>query len=174
MAVTDLTADDFEVLEDNVPQQVKRSSWCRPAASVPESARVEPNTVAESRERAAQPDARAVRAVPRHAARADRGLVSRAESGVALLDRVIGEDDLVGVMTPEMSAAEHDLLAAHRVDGAMLEDNWSWGERGADEADRSAREELESCYPDVGGDRGLAQAIIERRREPRRSAPSKT
>ena len=57
-AVTDLTADDFEVLEDNAPQQVTSFELVRARGVVPESARVEPNTVAEARARAAQPDTR--------------------------------------------------------------------------------------------------------------------
>ena len=48
---------------------------------------------------------------------------------VDALDRVIGADDLVGVMTPEMSA--RDITFARKtttIDG-MLTRYWYWGER---------------------------------------------
>jgi len=57
-AVTDLTADDFEVLEDNAPQQVTSFELVRARGLVPDSARVEPTSTVEMRDRLAQPDAR--------------------------------------------------------------------------------------------------------------------
>src|SRR5687768_14156969 len=57
-AVTDLTAQDFEVLEDNVPQRVESFQLIRPRPPGPQNARREPNSVAESRAMAADADAR--------------------------------------------------------------------------------------------------------------------
>src|SRR5918995_7031803 len=96
--VTDLTAQDFEVLEDNVPQRVESFELVRPRAPGPQNGRAEPNTVAESRNMAAQSDARLfvlfmdiwhVHVAGSH--RSQKPIIN-------LLDRVIGQDDMVGVM----------------------------------------------------------------------------
>ena len=58
-AVTDLAADDFEVREDNAPQAVTSFELVRARGPAPDSARVEPSTVSEMRDRVAARDARA-------------------------------------------------------------------------------------------------------------------
>ena len=52
VAVKDLTAQDFEVLEDNVPQRVESFQLVQPRGQAPANVVREPNTVAESREMA--------------------------------------------------------------------------------------------------------------------------
>jgi VWFA-related protein len=166
-AVTDLTADDFDVLEDNAPQQVTSFELVRARGVVPESARVEPNTVAESRDRASQPDARVfVLFLDTLHVQIDGSY--RAQNPVAaLLDRVVGEDDLVGVMTPEMSARNITFSPRTAPIGQMLSANWAWGERGAAVPTDPRESELATCYPDVPGQgtEGIAKALVERRRE---------
>src|SRR5687768_10914568 len=92
----DLTAQDFEVFEDNVPQRVESFELVRPRGPGPQNARAEPNTVAESRNMAVQSDARLfvlfmdiwhVHIAGSH--RSQKPIIN-------LLDRVIGQDDMVG------------------------------------------------------------------------------
>jgi VWFA-related protein len=166
-AVTDLTADDFDVLEDNAPQQVTSFELVRARGVVPESARVEPNTVAESRQRAAQPDAR-VFVLFLDTLHVQIEGSYRAQNPVAgLLDRVVGEDDLVGLMTPEISARNMTFSPRTAPVGEMLAANWAWGERGAATPTDPRETELAGCYPDIPGQNteGIAKALIERRRE---------
>ena len=56
--VSDLTVDDFEVLEDGVAQKVESFQLIQPRGPAPVSALREPNTVAESRQMASDPAAR--------------------------------------------------------------------------------------------------------------------
>src|SRR5215831_14237139 len=54
--VEGLTAGDFDILEDGVPQKVEAFEFVRvDAAATPESARRDPNNVREMRELAADP-----------------------------------------------------------------------------------------------------------------------
>jgi VWFA-related protein len=164
-AVTDLTARDFEVLEDNVPQRVETFQLVRPRGPAPESERREPDTVAESREMAAAPDARVfvlfldIWHVQLEGSYRAQGPITR------LLDRLIGQDDLVGVMTPEMSA--RNVTLARRVSSieAMLKTNWFWGQRNSLNTIDRREQEIELCYPEAGESAGIAAAMIARRRE---------
>jgi VWFA-related protein len=166
-AVTDLTAADFEVLEDNVPQRVESFELIRPRAPAPEAARVEPETVAESRALATDRDARLfVLFMDIWHVHLDGS--HRAQAPVVnLLDRVIGRDDMVGVMTPEMSARNLTLARQTRTLEGILKDNWFWGQRDrlitADPRER----EIELCYSDAPGSQteGIAEEMIHRRRE---------
>src|SRR5262249_57391615 len=104
--VTDLTADDFEVLEDKVPQKIDAFQHIVIRGNIPQDLRREPSSVAESRTMLENASARVFVLF------LDVGHVDAAGSHnirqplIDTLDRVIGEDDLVGVMTPEMSATD--------------------------------------------------------------------
>lgn len=165
VAVTDLAAADFEVFEDNAPQQVSSFEFVRARGPVAESSRVESNTVAESRSRAAQPDARAFVLFLDTLHVQVEGSFRAASPVATLLDRVIGADDVVGVMTPEMSARNMTLSPRSAPIGEMLRTSWTWGERGALVPTDPRENDLKLCYPDTEATAGLAAAIIERRRE---------
>ncbi len=83
----------------------------------------------------------------------------------ALLDRVVGEDDLVGVMTPDMSARNITFSPRTSSIGGLLRANWNWGERGALNPSDPRDQQLRLCYPDAEGTAGIATALIERRHE---------
>src|SRR5262249_11882632 len=99
---------------------------------------------------------------------------------VNMLDRLIGEDDLFGVMTPRMSA--RDVAFARRTNtiDTYLTKYWDWGEIGS----LVYRDEVEHmytmCYPGIIveqcqagadgktqtlSDKGIADEMIARRRE---------
>lgn len=162
---TDLTAQDFEVLEDNVPQRVESFELIRPRGPAPQSERREPQTVAESRAMAGDANARLfvlfldVNHVPLS------GSFHARKPLVQFLDRAIGQDDMVGVMTPEMSARNLTLARRTETIEGILTDNWFWGKRDR-VATKSEREQaIETCYPDSGATAGVAQQIIDRLRE---------
>ena len=48
---------------------------------------------------------------------------------INLLERVIGQDDMIGLMTPEMSARNLTLARRTTTIEGMLRNNWFWGER---------------------------------------------
>lgn len=163
--VLDLKASDFDVLEDDVPQRVEGLELIQVAPQVPENARVEPNTVAESRQMAENPAARLfvlfldvwhVQIAGSHHA---------AKPMINLLDRVIGRDDMVGVMTPEMSARNLTMARKTATIEDMLKNNWFWGERDKTTGTDPREREIEQCYPDSGETADVAGEMIDRRRE---------
>lgn len=164
-AVTNLTADDFEVLEDGTPQRVESFEFIRARGPVPETSRVEPTSVAESRAMAADPLARVfvlfldVRHV--HI----EGSVAAKNPVINMLDRVIGQDDLIGVMTPDMSARNITLSRRRSTIEGML--RTMWGERQRLNTSDPRERELEMCYSDSPTSKtaGIAQELIDRRRE---------
>jgi VWFA-related protein len=91
---------------------------------------------------------------------------------IDVLNRVIGQEDLVGVMTPEMSAA--DVTFARRTTSieGMLTKYWTWGERDQINIKDPEEDRYLRCYPGRGptlacpdDDRGVAVEMINRRRE---------
>ncbi len=163
-SVTDLTAQDFEVLEDNVPQRVESFELVRPRGPGPQDERREPNTVAEAREMAADPDARVfvlfldIWHVQIEGSYRAQGPITR------LLNRVIGQDDLVGVMTPEMSARNLTLARRTTTIEGLLKDNWFWGQRNQLNTVDPREREIERCYPEQSAS-DVAAEMIARRRE---------
>ena len=169
LPVTDLTRDDFEVLEDNRPQVVEAFEHVVIRGSLPQELRTEPNTVAQSRAMLDNPRARVfvvfldINHVEPDAARSIR------QPLVNALNRMIGPDDLIAVVTPGMSSA--DLTFGRRttiIEGILARE---WGERGRVNATADPTEQAyQACYP--GGlpnqcvdDRGIADQMILRRRE---------
>ncbi|MGQ0732524.1 MAG: VWA domain-containing protein [Acidobacteriota bacterium] len=164
-AVTDLELTDFEVLEDNIPQRLESFRLVRPRGPVAEALRREPATVAESRQMAAEADAR-VFVLFMDLAHVQIDGSYRAQGPVTrLLDRTIGQDDLVGVMTPEMSARNLTLARRTATIDGMLRDSWTWGQRNRLNTPDPREREIEACYPDSGETAGLAVELIARRRE---------
>ncbi len=163
--VVDLRSEDFEVLEDEAPQRVETFELIVPRGPAPQAARVEPNTVAESRVMATDADAR-VFVLFMDVWHVQIAGSYRAQNPIVkLLDQVIGQDDMVGVMTPEMSARNLTLARRTATIEGILRDNWFWGERDRVNTSDPREEALKACYPDQGDTAGIAQEMIYRRRE---------
>ncbi len=169
--VANLTAADFEVLEDGRPQTIAAFEHVviRPAG--PQSSRVEPNSIGQSRDMARDPRARVVILfldVPHVTV---QGTWTIREPLVRLIDRILGPDDLVGVMTPRMAATDVVLARKTDVIAGGLRNRWPWGERFT--LDRDARERnYEECFPPTQAEieqgkavSAVAKAMTERRRE---------
>jgi VWFA-related protein len=159
--VPDLTAADFEVLEDKVPQKLEQFERIVIRSAGMQEGRREPNTVAESRQ--AIQDLRARVFVlfldPKHVELAASRQISKPL--VNALDELIGPDDYLGVMTPDMSAS--DLTFARRTTAManFLKRDW-WGERDSVITKDPIEDLYKLCYrnaPDI------AQKMILRRRE---------
>lgn len=171
--VTDLTKDDFEIIEDRAPQRIEQFERVviRPAAS--QETRVEPNTVGEMRSMLESSRARVfvifldvyhVEVAGSHDIR---------KPLIAALDRMIGPDDLVGVMTPEMSATDIAFARKTTTIAGMLTRHWAWGERERLNSVDPVEDQYRACYPGAPpppgclSDAGIATAMIDRRREKR-------
>jgi VWFA-related protein len=84
---------------------------------------------------------------------------------IRLMDRILGPDDLVGVMTPAMAASQVVLGRKTQVIEDSLRRNWAWGTRFS--ILRDEREEAyKACYPDnLESESSFAKELMRRRRE---------
>jgi VWFA-related protein len=171
--VDNLTRDDFEVLENGQPQKLEQFERILIRGHVPQEERREPNTVEEGRQAAQDPRAR-VFVLFLDTYHVDVGASRQIRRPLTeMLDRMLGPDDVIGVMTPEMSP--RDMAFARKtttVDG-FLEKYWHWGERDRMNSTDPQDAQYGYCYPNVpAGDRctdqnGIAAEMIDRRHEVR-------
>jgi VWFA-related protein len=159
--VQDLQIDDFEVLEDNVPQRLESFQLIQPRGPAPVQALREPNTVAQSREMARDPEARLfVIFMDLWHVQIDGSYHAQAPIAT-MLRSVIGQDDLIGVMTPDMAARQVTLARRPETIEGIFRDHWHWGERGRVNSSDPEEEQLRACF----GRDGITEEIIRRRRE---------
>jgi len=169
--VSDLASADFEILEDKVPQRIEQFEHVVIRSAGPQETRREPNTVAESRQAALDPRARVfvlfldATHVELTASRAIRTPLIEA------LDRLIGQDDLIAVMRPEMSASDITFARRTTTIEGFLSRYW-WGERDRADFTNPIDDQYAACYPGIprpgqtiASDQGIAQEMILRRRE---------
>ncbi|MBI2834322.1 MAG: VWA domain-containing protein [Acidobacteria bacterium] len=165
--VGDLTRDDFEILEEGKPQRIETFEhiMVRPAGA--QAARAEPNSQREGNQMAEDPRARVFVLFLDTYHVEDEASHRVRRPLVTLLDRIIGQDDLVGVMTPEMSAANLVLGRRTLTIEDMLTRHWNWGRRTDITARDPDEERYEACF---GGRRFkesefVVREMIGRRRE---------
>jgi VWFA-related protein len=163
--VTDLAAEDVEVLEDGVPQRVANFEHISITGPRSQTTERDPSTVADMRRAAADPRARlfVLFIDPRFV-----GNIASAEIRRPLVDalnRLVGGNDLIAVMTPSMSA--QGLTFRRRTEGieALLAERW--GEREWPGITDPVEFKYEACYPDLRGTAtaGISPEMIRRRRE---------
>src|SRR6478735_2485115 len=167
-AVTDLKSDDIEIFEDDQLQKIEHIRLVTPARRGDTPARSNPVTVAEQRTAASDPDARVFALFLDTWHVSFDGSSKAAAPVTEFLNRVIGPDDLVGVITPDLPARSMSLTRRTTGIEQMMREVKTWGERDkANTADARERE-IEACYPDDPKHpqfRGIAKEMIERRRE---------
>jgi len=163
-AVNDLKAEEIEVLEDGVAQKLEdfEHVLVRPA-SAGQVVR-EPDGLGASREAAADPRARVfVIFLDTYHTRME-GSANVRQPLVRFLDRVLGPDDLVALMTPEMGASDISLGRKTNVISNILAEEW-WGRR-ARLADEDPKETLyRVCGKRKDMSDGAVEELIARRRE---------
>ncbi len=181
----DLVRADFELLEDGVPQTITQFERVSLQPTTDRESRRDPNTVAESREQAADPRRRVFVIFLDTGMTTLEGSHAARRPIVEMLDRLIGEDDLFAVMTPDMGA--NGITFARRTESldAELARHWTWGQRDALARRDPEEAALEACFPDPAPEkictgprgervaqpkdayRGVAAQLIERRSEER-------
>lgn len=166
--IHDLQRDDFEVLEDGRPQKVETFEHVLVRAAGPQTSRVEPNTVRQSEALAADPHARVFALfLDTHHVTVE-GSHNIRRPLIDLLDRVLGQDDLIGVMTPYDSAKDLALARKTTTVEGILTREWPWGERENIQTRDAAEDNYRLCYPPDSKEFGtLAADLIDRRREKR-------
>jgi VWFA-related protein len=170
--IEDLKPEEIEILEDGTPQKMATFEYVKVRPAGPQDTRVEPNTVAQSRQAAADPRARVfVIFLDTHHVQIEGSHAMR-RPVVEFLDRVIGQDDLVAVMTPEMAASDITFGRKTTVISKMMGDDWAWGRRERLVNEDPKERSYELCYPEdvpvqrgVPQTQGIAHEMVERRRE---------
>ena len=168
--VTDLSRDDFEVFEGDVPQTIAEFTRIAvgqgPRADTP---RREVRTLDESRQAIGEAPARVFVLFldPPHV---DRSATLRIRKPLTeALDRLVGPDDLVAVMTPDVNV--RDLTFVRRPSSVDQLLGQLWGTRDEVNFTDPVERRYASCYPGLStaanSDRGIAQEMILRRREQR-------
>jgi VWFA-related protein len=164
--VQDLTAADFEILEDGKPQKIDSFEHVsiRPALTEP----VDPNSTRSALREVADPHRR-VFVVYLDIEHVDvGGSHNIREPLIDLMTRVLGPDDLVGIMTPEMSPDQITFGRRTEVIEDGLRNGWAWGRRNTILLDDKEKE-YDACFPPIecgeASPSKLAQALIHRRRE---------
>ncbi|MGH9140715.1 MAG: VWA domain-containing protein, partial [Vicinamibacterales bacterium] len=170
--IVDLTQADFEILEGGVPQKIEQFERVTVQQGGSQDTRIEPNTVRESLAMARSSRARLiVLFLDTYHVEVDGSRRIR-KPLVDALDKLIGADDLVAVMTPEMSATDVTFARKTTTIDGFLARYWHWGERNETLIDPVDRQYAE-CYPNEPGisdckdQNGIAAEMIDRRHEKR-------
>jgi VWFA-related protein len=165
--VLDLRAEDFELFEDGVLQKLETFEHVVVRPAGPQTERIEPGSQREMLQAAANPRNR-VFVIFLDAPHVDvAGSHDIAEPLIKLINRILGPDDLVGIMTPAMSTANLVLARKTEVTEEQLRRHWPWGRRFSKLLDeRETAYDL--CYPPLTGEHSpskLAGSLIQRKRE---------
>ena len=163
--VTDLQQSELELLEDGVPQKIVQFEHVRVDGPRPQTVRPEPSTVSEMRRAAQDPRARVMVLFldPRFVSA--EGAVRIRSPLIDGLNRLVGADDLIAVMTPEMSARA--LTFTRRTAGIEPLLSGLWGTKGWIGTRDPLEVQYESCYdrPSIVDGAWMAREMIARRRE---------
>jgi VWFA-related protein len=169
--VLDLTRDDFEVRENAVAQVIDTFERIDIPVNGQAPRGRQPNTVAESRDLVQSSRARVFVIfldVPHVTGDTARSMGPRLATAV---NSLVGPDDLVALMTPDMRATDIAFGRGTETLGRILTSG-QWGERGQDSVTPGDRL-YQVCYPGLGptqsscgdDDRGVADEMIARRQE---------
>jgi VWFA-related protein len=167
-AVQDLAAEEFELLEDGQRQKIDAFEHVVISPAGPQSMRVEPGAVRAGEQMAANPRNRVFvffLDIPHVAVDGSHRIK---EPLIRLIDRILGPDDVIAVMTPEMSAAQITFGRKTEVIADMLRDRWTWGARHSIVPMDAREREYEQCYPPMTNEGSVAPVVlkmIHRRRE---------
>jgi VWFA-related protein len=150
-SIEDLTAEEVEVLEDGVPQKIEAFEHVRVSPAGPQEFRREPNTVEQSRQMAAEARARIFVIFLDTYHTTIEGSANMRLPLIKFLDRLLGSDDMVALMTPEMGASEITLGRKTAVISNIMQAQWTWGRKGRLN-DTDPREDMyDACYGAIAG-----------------------
>ena len=163
VALLDLKAEDFTVFEDDKPQKIENFELIEARRPNPQTERIEATNIRDMNQQASSATRLFTLFFDRWHVQLTGSYRAR-KPIIDTLDRVIGPDDLVGVMTPEMSPGA---ITYSRRTGSIereVTDNWTWGVKNSNY--RSPREEaITSCYATRAAAGDIAARMIARLRE---------
>jgi VWFA-related protein len=165
--VLDLRAEEFEVFEDGAPQTIEAFEHVLIRPAGPQTERIEPGSQREMVQAAANPRNRVFVVFLDDPHVGVAGSHDIAEPLIRLINRILGPDDLVGIMTPAMSATNLVLARKTELVEEQLRRNWAWGRRFSSQMDERETAYAD-CYPPLPDEKypsALASALIQRKRE---------
>jgi VWFA-related protein len=160
-SVEDLTAEEVELQEDGVPQKVEAFEHVQVRPAGAQESRREPNTVEQSRQMAAEGRARVFVIFLDTYHTTIEGSSNMRLPLVKFLDRLVGPDDMVALMTPEMGASDITLGRKTTVISNIMQAQWMWGRKGRLVDDDPKEGLYEQCY----GSGTMVNEMKARRRE---------
>jgi VWFA-related protein len=158
--ILDLKQEDFEVLESGTPQKIEQFEHVVIRAMAQDT-RIDPNTVREARAMLENPRARVFVVFLDIGHVTIEGSHRIRQPLTDTLNRLIGPDDLVGVMTPDMSPTDIAFARKTTTIEGFLARHWTWGESQRTFKNDPIEQMYEYCFPDGG----TAAEMIERRRQ---------
>ncbi len=170
--IEDLKAEDFELLENGVRQQIQAFERVVISPAGPQSMRVEADSVRGAEQMASNPRNR-VFVIFLDMPNVDVESAHHVNQPlVRLVDRILGPDDLIAVMTPEMSAAQITFGRKTEVMAGMLSERWYWGTRNMPQDQTERERDYEQCFGPTEQElksgqpvSGVARQMVLRRRE---------
>jgi VWFA-related protein len=167
--VHDLAEADFEVFEDGAPQKIDSFEHIVVRTGGPQEERAEPSSVTAANALAADPRRRVFVIYLDHNHVGVQGSHAIKEPLIDLMQRVMTDDDLIAVMTPDMSPSQITFGRRTSIIEDALRKNWAWGRRGTVYPEDDREKMYDFCFPPGPGERSpvsaLARALILRRRE---------
>lgn len=160
-SIEDLTAEEVEVLEDGAPQKLEAFEHVQVRPAGPQELRREPNTVEQSRQMAAEARARVFVIFLDTYHTSIEGSSNMRLPLIKFLDRLLGPDDMVALMTPEMGASEIALGRKTTVISNIMQAQWMWGRKGRLVDDDPKEQLYQECY----GIGAMVNEMKARRRE---------
>ncbi|HWI19125.1 MAG TPA: VWA domain-containing protein, partial [Vicinamibacterales bacterium] len=127
-AVTDLKAEDFVVYEDDKPQNVESFELIQARGPNPPSERTDPTNLRDMRH-AMEDSARVFTLFFDRMHVQLAGSYHARQPVIETLNKVIGPDDLVGAMTPDMAPTQVTYSRRTGTIESFLTQTWHWGER---------------------------------------------
>lgn len=171
-AVTDLKPEDIEILEDDRPQTIESFRMVRAQRQGSTTPPADLKGATAEVDRAAQqPESRVFVLFLDQWHVSFEGSARTTAPVSAFLNRVVGADDLVGVMTPDVPARSISLTGRTDAIDRMVRNTTGWNQRDRVGVLDPREREIDLCYPDNDPRRpqfrGVAKEMIERRREQR-------
>jgi VWFA-related protein len=165
--VQDLSAQDFELFEDNSAQKIESFEHIVVYPAGPDAGIIEPSSPSQANQLAADPRRRVfVIFLDTHNVPYEGSHMIK-EPLIHFMQTVMGDDDLVGVMTPDMSPDQIAFGRRTQVIEKGLRDTWYWGRRDSIVPDKQ-EQFYEECFPPLPGETfpsALAKAMMMRRKE---------
>jgi VWFA-related protein len=163
VAVTDLKVEDFEVYEDDKLQTVEGFQLVTARPPNPQSERTNPTNVRDMNQEV-QDSARVFTLFFDRLHVSLSGSYHARKPIIETMDRVIGPDDLIGVMTPDMSPGSITYSRRTGSIESFVTGNWHWGQRERTIMVSQTPQEqmLFECY---GVDPEVHSALVARLRE---------